>query len=213
MTIIDGGYSVPGPRDRVVVEGPDARRYLHSQLSQDIEALAVGGRVLSLVLDPDGKVAALVGVTCEGDDRFVLDVDPGSGEAVATRLLRFRLRTDASIEVLAADRARDAAEEAERIAAGWPAQGSEIIPGETLAAETGVVQFAVSFSKGCYPGQELVERMDSRGALPPRRIVRLEVSAGTAVGEAVTRDGERVGEITSVSGEHALARVGRAFTD
>lgn len=213
MTLIDASYTAPGPRDLIVVEGPDARRYLHSQLSQDIQSLTPGARTLSLVLDPDGRVAAIVGVTCDGDDRFTLDVDPGSGEAVATRLLRFRLRTDATIEVLAADRARDADEEAARIADGWPAQGSEVIPGETLAAETGLVEFAVSFSKGCYPGQELVERMDSRGALPPRRVVRLRVPVGTEVGAPVVRDGAEVGEITSVAGEHALARVGRAFSE
>ena len=54
--------------------------------------------------------------------------------------------------------------EAARIEAGWPAMGAEIVPGETIPAETGVVPVAVDFKKGCYPGQELVERMDSRGA-------------------------------------------------
>ena len=60
-----------------------------------------------------------------------------------------------------------------RIEAAWPAMGAEIVPGETIPAETGVASVAVDFRKGCYPGQELVERMDSRGAdgapLAPRR--------------------------------------------
>ena len=46
--------------------------------------------------------------------------------------------------------------------------GTEIVPGEVIPAETGVVAVTVNFRKGCYPGQELVERMDSRGARAPR---------------------------------------------
>ena len=213
MSAIGPTYVVPGPRDLIEVVGPDAVTYLHSQLSQDIGSMAVGDRALSLVLEPDGRVCALVGVSREGDDRLVLDVDPGFGESVAARLLRFRLRTDAEITLIAAGGHRNGAEEESRIVDGWPALGSEIIQGETLAAETGLTDVAVSFTKGCYPGQELVERMDSRGSIPPRRIVRVRVESGTLVGSSVIRDGAEVGEVTSVVGEHALARVGRTFSD
>ena len=213
MSAIDSSYVVPGPRDLIEVTGPDAVRYLHSQLSQDVGSLVTGERALSLVLEPDGRVCAAVGVTRTAEDRLILDVDPGYGEAVVARLLRFRLRTEAEFTVTAAERARDSSEEQSRIIDGWPALGSEIIPGETLAAETGLTEVAVSFTKGCYPGQELVERMDSRGAVPPRRIVRLLVDVGTEVGSPVLREGAEVGEVTSVAGEHALARVGRAFSD
>ncbi len=96
-----------------------------------------------------------------------------------------------------------------RIAAVWPAMGAEIVPGETIPAETGVVPVAVSFTKGCYPGQELVERMDSRGASAPRRIEAVEVPVGTAVGSDFLVDGEVAGVVTSVAGTAALARVQR----
>ena len=213
MSVVDSSYVVPGPRDLIEVTGPDAVGYLHSQLSQDIGSLAVGERMLSLVLEPDGRVCAPIGVSRIEDERLILDVDPGYGEAVTARLLRFRLRTDAEFTMTAAERSRDAREEESRIIDGWPALGSEIIPGETLAAETGLTTVAVSFTKGCYPGQELVERMDSRGAIPPRRIVRVVVESGTEVGSPVIRDGAEVGQVTSVAGVHALARVGRAFND
>ncbi len=213
MTLVDSSYAVPGPRDLIEVTGADAVGYLHGQLSQDIGSLAVGERTLSLVLEPDGRVCAAIGVSRIEDDRLILDVDPGYGEAVTARLLRFRLRTDAEFTMTAAERARDAREEESRIIDGWPALGSEITPGETLAAETGLTSVAVSFTKGCYPGQELVERMDSRGAVPPRRIVRLVVESGTEVGSPVIRDGVEVGQVTSVAGVNALARVGRAFND
>lgn len=213
MSVVDSSYVVPGPRDLIEVTGADAVGYLHSQLSQDIGSLAVGERMLSLVLEPDGRVCAPIGVSRIEDERLILDVDPGYGEAVTARLLRFRLRTDAEFTMTAAERSRDAREEESRIIDGWPALGSEIIPGETLAAETGLTTVAVSFTKGCYPGQELVERMDSRGAVPPRRIVRLVVESGTEVGSPVIRDGAEVGQVTSVAGVNALARVGRAFND
>ena len=96
-----------------------------------------------------------------------------------------------------------------RIAAAWPAMGSEIIPGETIPGETGVVPVAVNFTKGCYPGQELVERMDSRGATPPKSLQRVTVAAGTEVGDPYTLDGVVVGVVTSVCGVAALAMVKR----
>ena len=77
--------------------------------------------------------------------------------------------------------------DAARVDAVWPAMGSEIVPGETIPAETGVTALAVSFTKGCYPGQELVERMDSRGAKPPRLLQRVVGADGTPVLAYVAR--------------------------
>jgi folate-binding protein YgfZ len=94
----------------------------------------------------------------------------------------------------------------------WPANGSEVIAGETVPASLGVVSVAVSFTKGCYPGQELVERMDSRGATAPRTL-RSIVANGRSVGDSVVVDGVDVGRITSVAGDRALAFVDRATDD
>jgi folate-binding protein YgfZ len=96
-----------------------------------------------------------------------------------------------------------------RLDAAWPRMGAEIVPGTTIPAETGVIDVAVSFTKGCYPGQELVERMDSRGATAPRAVRRIEVPAGTAVGDLVDVDGHEA-SVTSVLGTVALALVRRA---
>jgi tRNA-modifying protein YgfZ len=64
---------------------------------------------------------------------------------------------------------RDAVE-ACRIASGLPAMGSELTD-KTIAAEAGLVEHTVSFTKGCYTGQELIARLDSRGNNVPRRLV------------------------------------------
>ena len=103
--------------------------------------------------------------------------------------------------------------EVARILARWPAMGSEVIE-SSIPAETGVVPFAVSFTKGCYPGQELVERMDSRGSTAPKSVRQLRGTGVVAVGTFVESDGKTVGSITSVAmiGDEwvALALIGRA---
>jgi folate-binding protein YgfZ len=87
--------------------------------------------------------------------------------------------------------------------------GTEITPGETIPAETGVASVAVDFRKGCYPGQELVERMDARGASAPRSLRVVTVPAGSAAGAPLVVDGAEVGRLTSVQGTLALAWVRR----
>jgi len=89
---------------------------------------------------------------------------------------------------------------AARVDATWPAMGAEIVPGETIPAETGITDIAVSFTKGCYPGQELVERMDSRAVTAPRLLRRLRVAEHP----------ERT--FTSVAGEWGLTYVRRSET-
>jgi folate-binding protein YgfZ len=200
-------------RDHVVVEGPDALRYLQSQVAQEVRDLAVGETRWTFVLEPTGKVESLARITRTGDDRFDLDTDAGFGEALAGRLLRFRIRVQADIAVEPApSNAPSPQHEAARVAAGWPRMGHEIVPGETIPAVTGVVPVAVSFTKGCYPGQELVERMDSRGADAPRSLRVVPLDPGASVGDPV-RDaaGAEVGVVTSVSpaGDLGIAAVSR----
>lgn len=99
--------------------------------------------------------------------------------------------------------------EIERVVAAWPRLGAEIESGSTLPAATGVVPRAVSFTKGCYPGQELVERMDSRGAEAPMILRRLDEATGLAVGDEIRHDDAVIGRVTSVAGGRALAYVRR----
>ncbi len=62
--------------------------------------------------------------------------------------------------------------EACRIVSGLPAMGSELTD-KTIAAEAGLVERTVSFTKGCYTGQELVARLDARGSKVAKRLVGL----------------------------------------
>jgi folate-binding protein YgfZ len=200
----------PRARDLVTVTGGDATSYLHSQLAQGVDDLAIGETRWTFVLEPTGKVEVLARITRTAEDRFVLDTDAGFGDTLATRLNRFKIRVDADVEVRpAAEQAPSAEREAARIAAAWPRMGAEIVPGETIPATTGIVEQSVSFTKGCYPGQELVERMHSRGAEAPRSLRIVEVDGDAEIGDPVLDGDAEVGTITSVAGGRALAYVKR----
>jgi len=97
-----------------------------------------------------------------------------------------------------------------RVESRWPRVGVDILVGD-IPATAGVTPVAVSFSKGCYPGQELVERMDSRGANAPV-ILRVIPREGVGVGMRVEEDGKFLGTVTSVGMTIALARLDRTST-
>ena len=86
-----------------------------------------------------------------------------------------------------------------RIAAGTPRFGREI-DDRVLPAEAGLVERHISFTKGCYPGQEPIARLHYRGHA--NRALRVLQIAGTDVPELdaeVTSDGKVVGRITSAT--------------
>ncbi len=115
-----------------------------------------------------------------------------------------------------------AAYEEARVAAGVPRSGVDLTD-HTIPAEAGqwLIDASVSFTKGCYTGQELVARIDSRGAQVPRPLRRIRLTdeaaadAGShartvAPGDEVTLpDGKQVGVLTSVAGGWGLGPVGR----
>ena len=192
-----------------MVDGPDADSFLQGQLSQDVATLAVGDSALSFLLQPQGKVDALLRVTREAGDRFLLDVDPGCGQAVADRLSRFKLRVTCDITVRTGERMAAPWGGGDRIEAMWPAMGKEL-DDKTIPAETGLVDRAVSFTKGCYTGQELVARIESRGGHVPRRLRRLALASDDVPeGAVIDVDGKERGSLTSVDGRAALAYVHR----
>jgi tRNA-modifying protein YgfZ len=73
--------------------------------------------------------------------------------------------------------AHHAAYETARIAAGIPRFGTDITPDNFPGESKNVLERAVSFGKGCYPGQETVARMHYRGS-PNKRLYRFELESG-----------------------------------
>jgi tRNA-modifying protein YgfZ len=88
--------------------------------------------------------------------------------------------------------------ETARVAACVPRFGADITP-ENFPAEAGILERAVSFSKGCYPGQETVARMRYRGH-PNKTLHRLAVEGPPPVPSTpILQSGKQVGKITSAA--------------
>lgn len=99
-----------------------------------------------------------------------------------------------------------------RIEAGVPRAGAEIGT-DTLPAELHLVDRAVSFTKGCFTGQEVVTRMQSRGRVGHVMVgVAFDDAASLPPpGAALDRDGARAGEITSVALSPTAGPIGLAI--
>ena len=88
--------------------------------------------------------------------------------------------------------------ETTRIEAGFPRFGTDITP-ENFPAEASILDRAVSFSKGCYPGQETVAKMYYRGR-PNRTLHRLEIEGPPpSPGAPILQEEKQVGTITSIA--------------
>ena len=104
-----------------------------------------------------------------------------------------------------------------RILARTPAWGRELDE-RVLPAEAGLEERTISFTKGCYPGQEPVARLHYRGH-PNRGLRVLELGAGDlpAYDAELSLDGKVVGRITSAAADGdrivALAYVRREVPD
>ncbi len=86
------------------------------------------------------------------------------------------------------------AAEIARVESGRPRLGREIEPERTMPQEAGINERAVSFTKGCYIGQETVARLHYKGK--PNRHLRLLTSAERLPdGAAVSRDGRELGTV------------------
>ena len=92
-----------------------------------------------------------------------------------------------------------------RISAGSPGFGTEITP-ETNPLEIGLA-YAIADQKGCYPGQEVIEKIIALGE-PAYRLVRAKASC-TLLPGPLTQEGSTtpVGNLTSCFGDEGLARV------
>jgi folate-binding protein YgfZ len=107
---------------------------------------------------------------------------------------------------------------AHRIELGIPEGGKDYAFGDTFPHEALFDQLnGVSFTKGCFVGQEVVSRMQNRGSARKRVVPLVGDLALSRPGTAVTAAGVEIGTLGSVAGKRGLAliRLDRAaeFTD
>ena len=219
------------PRDYVRVAGPDAQEFLQRMVSNDVSA---GDVVDALLLTPKGRVIAPLRIWRRGGDDFLLLTEPGLGDAVRSTLLRARFAAKCEIEreehtstivfgdadgIPTDDYGERAVERLDaevaptlepaelerlRVEAGTPAWGTEI-DDKILPAEAGLDERAISYTKGCYPGQEPIARLHFRGH-PNRRLRRIDVASAKPDDEIVWNE-KTVGRVTSAVPGRALGYV------
>ena len=96
-----------------------------------------------------------------------------------------------------------------RIEAGRPRFGAEM-GSETMPAEAGIVEQAVSFTKGCYIGQETVARLHYKGR-PNRHLRGLKLSGPARAGALVRLGEKEVGSLGSAAVSPAHGPIGLAI--
>jgi tRNA-modifying protein YgfZ len=196
--------------DMITAVGPDARSFLQGQFSQDMATVDRDSSAWSWLLQPTGKVTALVLVSKVADETYSIAVDSGFGSVALARLNRFKLRVKVDLTLVEGEGTVFKGTEVERIEAVWPAMGSELVVDETIPNAAGINDRTVSFTKGCYTGQELVARIDSRGDHTPQHLRHVTSSSPLAVGDVLTLDGKQVGTVTTAADTAALAWVARS---
>jgi folate-binding Fe-S cluster repair protein YgfZ len=193
----------------IVASGPDAESFLQGQLSQDIANLDAHG-VWSLLLAPDGIVLTSLYVT-PAPEGFALCVPRALGDVALTRLRRFLLRTKCTLDVVDVthgpyDTVGD------QIAAGRPGAAEFALGLTPQCFGASFVASSVSFTKGCFTGQELVGRLDARGSSVPWRMVRATGPSVERVNEVLRSKGPAgtSGVTTSTPLETSVAALGVA---
>ncbi|MFL5834872.1 MAG: YgfZ/GcvT domain-containing protein [Solirubrobacterales bacterium] len=179
-----------------------ARRHLQMyKIGREVEVVDASGEyvLLSLIGPRATEIARAVEVatlrTSEGVDLIV---------PVADRDRVTGALTEAGAVAVSADAA-----EILRIEAGEPRFGAEMGT-ETMPAEAGIVEQAVSFTKGCYIGQETVARLHYKGK-PNRHLRGLRLSAPAQGGEALRLGEKEVGTVGSAAVSPALGPIGLAI--
>jgi folate-binding protein YgfZ len=218
------------PRAYVRVQGPDAADFLQRMLSNDVEQDA--DIFSALLLTAKGRIIATVRVWRRSPENFLLLTEPELGETVRATLQRARFAAKCEIEpeqhtsqlvfgvaeglpgelpgtveVLDSDfetTVDDEEVERLRIETRVPAWGKEL-DSTVLPAEAGVDRTHISFTKGCYPGQEPIARLHYRGHAN-RELRAIDVDAAKP-GDEIRFGDKVVGRITSAVAEVALGYV------
>jgi len=201
--------------DRVVVDqsdwgqirttGGDRLRFLQGMVTNDLAALAPGSFVRAAMLNVKGRVLAIVDVVADGESFLVL-TEPATADKVFAILDRHAIADDVTFtrearpihrvwatpaDVWTAPPIFEPAAphgdaEVRRIEAGLPRYGVDV--SEDHFPFEANLDTAISYTKGCYTGQEVVARANARGHAN-KRLVGLRLTGGVvAAGTPVTAD-------------------------
>ncbi len=263
------------PRGAIDVLGADAAEYLQGQLTNDVEAVAVGEGQYAALLDRKGHMQTDLRVLRVGEDAILLDTELETKDAALRHLTMYSIGRDVAVSDATAERAfisligpraaeiagsaplpefasepikvagvdvlavgtRDGIdllfphEERDRLVAtltdagavevspeaveilrveqGVPRFGAEM-DAATMPAEAAIVDDAVSFTKGCYIGQETVARLHYKGK-PNKHLRGLRLSAAAVPGAPLRLGDKEVGTLGGAVVSPALGPIGLAI--
>jgi folate-binding protein YgfZ len=219
--------------DRAIVSlaGETAAAFLQGLFTCDVAQLTLGSTYGAL-LTPQGKMLFDVFLHCH-DAEWLIDCAAGQRDELIAKLKFYRLRAkidiaprdDLAVQVgtegtpdprfgemgarLIAPEATPcdmAAYHARRIALGLADSAADLGSGEFYPHEANLDQLnGVSFSKGCYVGQEVVSRMEHRGSARSRILPVMCDGEAPAKGTEIVAGTRPVGTMLSSAGRQALA--------
>jgi folate-binding protein YgfZ len=204
--------------DRLLVDAEGTSR---RALQHVFETYSLGRQVSHTDLSDDHAVLSLIGPAARAN------LDPAPGDVEHDHVLTpygVAVATDVGVDLICGERqaaaaraeldvpgASEAAAECLRIERGRPRLGFEL--DGVIPEEAGLNERAVSFTKGCYVGQETVARLHYKGK-PNRHLRGLRLSTPASTGDAIMLGDRQVGTIGSscvspVLGPIALALIRR----
>jgi folate-binding protein YgfZ len=242
-------------RGRLALTGPEAKAFLHGQVTNDVESLVPGTGCYAAFLTHKGKMQGDLRILDTGEE-LLLDTERGALQALFNMIRRYKLgmdvelhkrtletaqfsvigpaartaapgdeehanalveidglptrwvRTDVGYDLICAaghaervraglgvDAISEAAAEILRVESGRPRWGLELDE-NVIPQEAGINDRAVSFTKGCYVGQETVARLHYRGK-PNRHLRGLRLGEPVATGTPLLLGEREVGRVAS----------------
>lgn len=203
----------------ILFTGADRLSFLQGQLTQDLDALHDAVSLPAAMCSPKGRVIVTCQL-CDLGETTGMVLPTSMTEAVIKRLTMYKLRADVQMSIGddgclakafqtagldAVDRFDLEQWQQERVASGRAdivAENSEQYTPHMLNLDlTGVI----SFTKGCYTGQEIVARTEHLGKVK-RRLNRYRLSGCSAMIGDKLADGDRdVGKVVNVADDEILA--------
>ncbi|MDA7907350.1 NAD(P)-binding domain-containing protein [Akkermansiaceae bacterium] len=196
---------------RIRVKGADAERYLNGQVSNDVRLTEDGRIIDACLLDAKGKLQFYVHIHREGYD-FIVQGPIDVAEEIHARLDKYLIADDVELidESLDENAYLSVPNETRRIIDGIPRWPTELYPG-ILPPEAGVEEQSISYTKGCYTGQEVISRM-KRAGKTNRHLVKLSLDKPLIPTKAkLLVDGREAGFITSVASHIAQGEVALGY--
>jgi aminomethyltransferase len=228
-------------RSRLLIRGADRKRFLHGQVTNDVNRLQTGQGCYAAIVTAKGKIESDVNIYCL-EDALLLDLEPGLTEKIAARFEKYVIADDVQIEDasqqfamftvqgaevsppphvggytfknsrgarrgfdvfvpvgekidLPGKRCAEEALDIVRIEAGIPRFGIDM-DDTNLAPEAGIEARAISYTKGCYIGQEVISRIRTYGQVA-KALHGLRCDSLPKKGDKLFLDGKEVGYVTS----------------